>query len=52
MEIFNTTPDRWLMVTKPPKWHDAGPKDTFLEWFRERIDEMASISRRLRRESR
>ncbi|MEM1674665.1 MAG: HEPN domain-containing protein [Candidatus Bathyarchaeia archaeon] len=44
-----------LMVIEPPKWHDVGPvikrhRNLFPEWFRVRIDEIASISRRLRRE--
>lgn len=44
-----------LMAIEPPKWHDVGPvikrhKNLFPEWFRARIDEIASISRRLRRE--
>jgi HEPN domain-containing protein len=44
-----------LLTIEPPKWHDVGPiikrhKDIFPQWFSERIDEVASISRRLRRE--
>lgn len=44
-----------LMAIEPPKWHDVGPvikrhRDLFPDWFKERIDELASISRRLRRE--
>lgn len=44
-----------LLAIEPPKWHDVGPiikrnKHLFPEWFRENIDEIASISRRLRRE--
>jgi HEPN domain-containing protein len=38
-----------------PKWHDVGPvlrcnTQRFPEWFRSRINELASVSRRLRRE--
>ena len=38
-----------------PKWHDVGPvlrrnTQRFPEWFRSKINELASISRRLRRE--
>jgi HEPN domain-containing protein len=44
-----------LVGIEPPKWHDVGPvlkreRELFPEWFKERIDETASISRRLRRE--
>jgi HEPN domain-containing protein len=44
-----------LVGIEPPKWHDVGPvlkreRGLFPEWFKERIDETASISRRLRRE--
>ena len=44
-----------LVGIEPPKWHDVGPvlkreREFFPEWFKERIDETASISRRLRRE--
>lgn len=44
-----------LMGIEPPKWHDVGPvikrhRDLFPEWFKARIDEIASISRKLRRE--
>ncbi|MEM1556588.1 MAG: HEPN domain-containing protein [Candidatus Bathyarchaeia archaeon] len=44
-----------LMAIEPPKWHDVGPvikrhRDLFPKWFNARIDEIASISRRLRRE--
>ena len=40
---------------EPPKWHDVGPilkqnATRFPEWFREKIPQMASISRKLRRE--
>ncbi len=38
-----------------PKWHDVGPvlrreAHRFLQWFREKIDYLASISRSLRKE--
>jgi len=44
-----------LVGIEPPKLHDVGPvllefKDRFPEWFRGRIDELAAISRWLRRE--
>lgn len=44
-----------LVGIEPPKWHDVGPilrehVDRFPEWFRENIDEVAGISRELRRE--
>ncbi len=44
-----------LLAIEPPKWHDVGPiikkhKELFPRWFRERADEIASISRKLRRE--
>ncbi|MGC9014975.1 MAG: HEPN domain-containing protein [Thermoproteota archaeon] len=44
-----------LVGIEPPKWHDVGPilkreKNVFPEWFQEYIDELASISRTLRRE--
>lgn len=44
-----------LLAIEPPKWHDVGPilkrhRDKFPEWFRSRIDELASMSRKLRRE--
>lgn len=44
-----------LVAIEPPKWHDVGPvikrhKDLFPEWFSARVNEIASISRRLRRE--
>jgi HEPN domain-containing protein len=44
-----------LVCIEPPKLHDVGPvllefKDRFPEWFRERVDELAAISRWLRRE--
>jgi HEPN domain-containing protein len=44
-----------LLGIEPPKWHDVGPvlkreRELFPGWFNERIDEIASISRRLRRE--
>ncbi|MBS7656272.1 HEPN domain-containing protein [Candidatus Bathyarchaeota archaeon] len=40
---------------EPPKWHDVGPilrreRLRFPQWFQEIIDELASISRSLRRE--
>jgi HEPN domain-containing protein len=43
-----------LFATEPPKWHDVGPilkrhRVTFPQWFRDEIDEVSSISRRLRR---
>ena len=44
-----------LAGIEPPKWHDVGPilresAERFPEWFRENIDELAGISRELRRE--
>jgi len=44
-----------LLAIEPPKWHDVSPiikrhRDLFPQWFNERIGEVASISRRLRRE--
>ena len=44
-----------LVGIEPPKWHDVGPvllefSSRFPEWFRERIPEVAAISRWLRRE--
>lgn len=40
---------------EPPKWHDVGPilrreRSRFPGWFREMVDELASISRSLRKE--
>ena len=40
---------------EPPKWHDVGPvllenRKRFPEWFDEKIDDLASTSRWLRRE--
>ncbi|MEM4970161.1 MAG: HEPN domain-containing protein [Sulfolobales archaeon] len=44
-----------LIGIEPPKWRDVGPvliefSDRFPEWFREKILELAAISRWLRRE--
>lgn len=44
-----------LVGVEPPKWHDVGPllrreKGRFPSWFQELIDELASISRSLRKE--
>ena len=44
-----------LVGIEPPKWHDVGPilrrnRARFPSWFRELIDELAFISRQLRRE--
>jgi HEPN domain-containing protein len=44
-----------LLAIEPPKWHDVGPvlkrhRELFPQWFRDKIDEVASISRKLRRE--
>ncbi len=44
-----------LVGIEPPKWHDVGPilrreRNRFPEWFRERVDVLASISRALRKE--
>ncbi len=45
-----------LVGIEPPKWHDVGPilrreRSRFPRWFRELVDELASISRSLRKES-
>lgn len=44
-----------LLAIEPPKWRDVAPlikrhRELFPQWFRERVDEIASISRKLRRE--
>lgn len=44
-----------LVGVEPPKWHDVGPvlrreKSRFPEWFQELVEELASISRSLRKE--
>ena len=44
-----------IVGIEPPKFHDVGPilrrnSSSFPEWFRKKIDKMASISRILRRE--
>jgi len=44
-----------LVGVEPPKLHDVGPvllelKERFPEWFSERVNELAAISRWLRRE--
>ncbi|MCX8189100.1 MAG: HEPN domain-containing protein [Nitrososphaeria archaeon] len=44
-----------LVGVEPPKWHDVGPvlkreREKFPKWFQEKIDELASISRSLRKE--
>lgn len=44
-----------LVGLEPPKWHDVGPilkkeKERFPEWFQKCIEELASVSRSLRRE--
>jgi HEPN domain-containing protein len=44
-----------LIGIEPPKWHDVGPillefSERFPDWFREKIPELAAISRWLRRE--
>lgn len=44
-----------LAGIEPPKWHDVGPilkreRDKFPKWFQEKIDELASMSRSLRKE--
>ncbi len=44
-----------LTGIEPPKWHDVGPilvelSERFPDWFREKIPELAAISRWLRRE--
>lgn len=46
---------RMVVGVEPPKWHDVGPvlrreKNRFSELFRERIPELAFISRSLKRE--
>lgn len=43
------------VCVEPPKWHDVGivlrrEESKFPDWFKEHIDELASISRELRRE--
>ena len=40
---------------EPPKWHDVGfilkkERDRFPEWFKEEIEKLAFISKRMRRE--
>jgi len=37
-----------LVCIEPPKWHDVGPillreRDRFPEWFKQKLEEMASI---------
>lgn len=44
-----------LVGIEPPKWYDVGPvliefSNRFPEWFKEKIPELAAISRWLRRE--
>jgi len=44
-----------IVGIEPPKWHDVGPvlrreRLRFPRWFQELIDELASISRSLRKE--
>ncbi len=44
-----------IVSVEPPRWHDVGPvlrreRSKFPEWFQEHIDELASISRSLRKE--
>lgn len=44
-----------IVGIEPPKWHDVGPvlrreRERFPEWFRDRVPELAYISRSLRRE--
>jgi len=44
-----------LAGIEPPKWHDVGPilkreREKFPKWFQEKIDELASMSRSLRKE--
>ena len=44
-----------LIGIEPPKWRDIGPvliefSDRFSDWFRDKIPELAAISRWLRRE--
>ncbi|GGP20330.1 DNA-binding protein [Thermocladium modestius] len=44
-----------LVGVEPPKWHDVGTtlkreRERFPEWFRNEIDELASISRILAKE--
>jgi len=44
-----------LVGVEPPKWHDVGPllkreAARFPDWFRGRVEVLARVSRRLRRE--
>ena len=44
-----------IVGLEPPKWHDVGPvlrreRNRFPQWFQDLIDELASISRSLRKE--
>ncbi|WP_446753081.1 HEPN domain-containing protein [Vulcanisaeta sp. JCM 16161] len=44
-----------IVGVEPPRWHDVGPvlrreRNKFPVWFQEYIDELASISRSLRKE--
>jgi HEPN domain-containing protein len=44
-----------LAGIEPPKWHDVGPllrreRARFPQWFQELVDDLASISRSLRKE--
>ncbi len=44
-----------IVGVEPPRWHDVGPvlrrvRSRFPGWFQEYIDELASISRSLRKE--
>ncbi|WP_052298563.1 HEPN domain-containing protein [Vulcanisaeta moutnovskia] len=44
-----------IIGVEPPRWHDVGPvlrreRNKFPGWFQEYIDELASISRSLRKE--
>ena len=44
-----------IVGVEPPRWHDVGPvlrreRSKFPAWFQEYIDELASISRSLRKE--
>lgn len=44
-----------LIGVEPPKWHDVGPvliefAERFPDWFKDKIPELAAISRWLRRE--
>jgi len=44
-----------LAGIEPPKWHDVGPllkreRGRFPQWFQELVDDLASISRSLRKE--